>query len=132
MRENFKIASVYLLTLFMLISTVGFSINKMICLNSGKTTVAVFDDVKCPGYEEQSQEGIDERCCDFLSKYVQVDYFSTDKPVKIPEFKLALVPVLITFVNFPFPQITIHPKSLKGPPENFGIALLKLISVFRI
>ncbi|MBA3901150.1 MAG: hypothetical protein H0X62_13255 [Bacteroidetes bacterium] len=132
MKKQIKIAATLLLTLFMLISTVGFSLNKMICLYSGKVKVAVFEDVNCnPDEEQNHSEGIDARCCDFLSEYIQIDFLSLEKPVKIPQVSLAILTVL--FFDFSLPEVKNSLfSSIEAPPLRFGFNLLKLISVFRI
>jgi hypothetical protein len=116
----------------MLISTVGFSINKMICLSSGKVKVAVLKDVKCGGEDEGHTEGIDERCCDFHSEYVQVDFLSAEKPLKLAPMQAAILTCAFGFACKNLPTEALGYNYSNAPPPFSGTSLLKLISVFRI
>jgi hypothetical protein len=131
LKKHLKTASTLLLTLFMLICTVGISLNKMICLYSGKTKVAVFEKVNCNPDEEGHSEGISAKCCDYLSEYLQVDFLSFENPVKAPQIKLSFL--TISFLNFSLPVIEkLLVSTNEAPPLQYGFNLLKLISLFRI
>jgi hypothetical protein len=115
----------------MLISAVGFSLNKMVCLYSGKTKVAVFEKVNCNPDEEIPASGYNAGCCDFLSEYVQVDFLSYKNPIKAPQPALLLFNQLFFNFRFATEKISII-TSIEAPPLPFGINLLKIIAIFRI
>jgi hypothetical protein len=136
MKNIAKISSILLLSLLMLTSSMGISINKMICLSSGKVKVALWE-LKdcCPEEEEENSNlpGFQARCCDFFSEYVQVDFLSMENNFQLKLIKSFFTPILSLFCQY-FSLFTANSSEFYGdiPPPVHGISLLKLISVFRI
>lgn len=126
------------LALLTLGSALGLPLNKMVCLSSGNIKVSITELKDCCPEEEESsfpvESALEDRCCDFSSQLLQIDFTSD-----LNHFKLKLSNLFFAFVHFDlrtfycFKSISVS-QYLSGdlPPPLSGYRLLKLISVFRI
>jgi hypothetical protein len=129
-----KKIAVVSLAVFLLLSSVGIGINKMMCLSGGKTKMSFFEKPSCCPADEKIPSpdfSIDARCCDYLSDYVQVDYLSVETPLKLKVLQVAVITAALNF-NFSLLQKAAFNAVSEAPPLLHGISLLKFISVFRI
>ena len=62
-----------LLSACVLISGLGFRVNKMVCLSSGKVEVSFFRQIDCCENEYSTTNVVKSRCCDFSSKCYKVN-----------------------------------------------------------
>jgi hypothetical protein len=130
----FKKITVFVLAVFLLASSVGIAINKVMCLSGGKTKMSFFEKPTCCPADANSASSdfsIDARCCDYLSEYVQVDYVSFENTVKIKVLQAALISAVLSLNSFLIDRAVIS-CTADTPPLLYGISLLKFISVFRI
>jgi hypothetical protein len=130
----FKKIAVISLAGFLLLSSVGIGINKMMCLSGGKTKMSFFEKPTCCPADEKLPSpdfSVDARCCDYLSDYVQVDYLSVENQLKLKVIQVAVITAVLHF-NFSLQHKTAFSAVSDAPPLLHGFSLLKFISVFRI
>ncbi len=74
-----KIVSVFLAVVF-LASSLGFTVNKMTCLKSGKVVLSATAAKECCNDKPSSKTTIKKRCCDLLnSSFCLSDFQNTEK-----------------------------------------------------
>lgn len=73
-----KITALFL-CLFMLAFSLGFTINKMVCLKSGKTKVSLAKIKDCCPAKHNSQTTIETDCCDFSSFSFQLNEYNSSQ-----------------------------------------------------
>ncbi|MDQ3192168.1 MAG: hypothetical protein M3Q58_11305 [Bacteroidota bacterium] len=136
MINSFKNTAHILLAVFLLLSSIGISVNKMICLSGGKTTFSLLEKKSCFPLDEEDKNtengSLDVRCCDFVTGYVQVDLLSIENVLKIKEAQIVAV---FSFLA-PFQTSTFHPVLpqvvFETPPLFYGVSILTFINIFRI
>jgi hypothetical protein len=132
--QIFKKILVVSLAVFLLLSSVGIGVNKMMCLSGGKTKMAFFETPTCCPEDAKIPSpdfALDARCCDYLSDYVQVDYLSVENPLKLKIFQVAIITAVLQ-PNLSLIYKTALNAAFDSPPLFHGFSLLKLISIFRI
>lgn len=134
MSMNVKSIFHVFLAVFLLLSSVGISVNKMVCLSKGKATFSILEKKSCCPADENksSSSALNARCCDFVSEYVQIDLLSITKPLKIKAAQLELLTIPLNQLVYFFYNFSVNPVSIGLPPLLHGISLLKVIHVFRI
>jgi hypothetical protein len=120
-----------LFAVFLLLSSMGISLEKMICLSSGKSKVALFEAKECCPEEEETGDGFKSRCCNFLKEHIQVDYLSVENPVQLSKAEAAvIISLVLPFLNFELRELKLS--FPEKPSLRSGYLLLKFISIFRI
>ena len=134
MSIHFKNIFYVFLAVFLLLSSVGISVNKMVCLSKGKASFSILEKKSCcPADENKSNsDALSARCCDFVSGYIQIDLLSIAKPFKIKAAQLEILTIQLNHLVYCFYNFSINPVSAEIPPLLHGISLLKVIHVFRI
>jgi hypothetical protein len=128
-----QIKNIFIITFafFLLVSAMGVSLEKMTCLSSGKSKIALFEAKECCPEDEKVPAGFQSRCCDFVKEFVQVDYLSVEKPTELSSLQTA---VLLSFTKIFTTLFKADNLSILSdkPPLPSGFNLLILISIFRI
>lgn len=127
-----KITSLFLAVVFVL-SSLGFTINKMVCLKSGKTKVSLTHVKDCCPEKKSTIPVVKSLCCDIQNSSFQLTDFNTSQKHGIPSlFELA------SFVtNFSTTSNLVDSKSTAFlfadlPPPIYGRTLLNFISTLNI
>ncbi len=126
-----KITSIFLLIIF-LISGLGFTLNKMVCLKNGKTKIWLMHEQDCCDKKSNSTV-IKSQCCDQYSASFNLDDFSASPKTDAP---------VVSSILLPFEQKSIVPLSVYNKnsaifytdtsPPRYGRQLLSLISILII
>lgn len=127
-----KIASVFLAIVFLL-SSLGFTLNKMVCLKSGKTKISLVNVKDCCPEKKSTTPIIKSKCCDLQNSSFKLKDFSVVQKNEIAAHEQ------ISFTSttlFYFNSIATEKKSGLAftdlPPPLYGRTLLNFISVLTI
>ena len=127
-----KITSVFLALVFLL-SSLGFTVNKMTCLKSGKVKVSFLAQKDCCPEKESSLPVIKSKCCDLSNTYFNLgDIQHSQKFSLEKQFSLS--------APFFYSQVYNRTSFTKSsvisyadlPPPLYGRALLNFISALTI
>lgn len=128
-----KITSVFLAVIF-LVSSLGFTANKMVCLKSGKTKLSLVNVKDCCPEKETADPTVQSHCCEITNTFFNigdiqnVQKFQINKNWDIQSF--CMIP------DHPFNNlcITNQPRfsSADLPPPFYGRKLLSFISILII
>jgi hypothetical protein len=128
-----KITSIFLAALF-LVSSFGFTANKMVCLKSGRVKFSLVHEKECGAETQPGITVIKGKCCDvFNSDFHLPDFQNTQKStVEQPQAFVFLFahPVFSYTVSASSKPLAISFADL--PPPVSGRSLLAFISTFRI
>lgn len=78
-----KITSVFLV-IVLLLSGLGFTINKMVCLKSGKVKISLIHVKNCCSGKTSDKPTIKSNCCDLKNTTFNLDDFSSSQKTTIP------------------------------------------------
>jgi hypothetical protein len=113
-----------------LLSSLGFTANKMVCLKSGKTKLSAVPLESCCASEEQ--EMLKQSCCEINNSYFSLENFqcSSQLKVKVQSIELLWAPVMKTLLpeTCSFQQAAYY----NLPPLLHSSGYLEYISVHRI
>lgn len=136
MINRFKNTAHILLAVFLLLSSIGISVNKMICLSGGKTTFSFLEKKSCYPLDEDNKstgsDAIDVHCCDFVSNYVQVDLLSVGTPIKLNVSHVLVISGFLDQLKVALTNFSTPLQINETPPLLHGVSLLKFINIFRI
>lgn len=127
-----KITALFLATVFIL-SSLGFTINKMVCLKSGKTKISLTHVKDCCSDKKSATPIVKAQCCDIHNSSFKLTDFSVAQKHDVPCSQ-----ELMFFSEFSF---TVVPSSLQKnavltysdlPPPLSGRSLLQFISILLI
>jgi hypothetical protein len=127
-----KISSVFLAMLF-LVSSLGFTVNKMVCIKSGKTKLSLVQMKDCCPENSSSIPVIKSNCCDITNTSFNLGDFQFSTKQEISSQSYCLIPGYIYF-----PQQSICPEQslvysfADLPPPRSGRSLLNFISILII
>ena len=128
-----KITSVFLALVFLL-SSLGFTVNKMTCLKSGKVRVSFVAQKDCCPEKESSIPVIKSKCCDLSNTYFNLSDFQFTQKLSL-EKQLSAKALFLNSQVFNFTQIaskfSVIPYADLPPPRS-GRTLLTFISVLTI
>ncbi|MBN8696202.1 MAG: hypothetical protein J0L87_06705 [Bacteroidetes bacterium] len=127
-----KITALFLATVFVL-SSLGFTINKMVCLKSGKTKISLTHVKDCCPEKKSSIPVVKAQCCDIQNSSFKLTDFSVAQKHELPcsqelisfsEYSFAAVPSAVQTVSvLSFADL---------PPPLSGKSLLHFISILLI
>ena len=127
-----KITSVCLVVV-LLLSSLGFTINKMVCLKSGKVKISLTHVKNCCPEKRSDTSTIKSNCCDLKNTTFDLDDFSSSQKVNTP---IADNFVLAIWQNdFVVAMPCNNPSVLSYndlPPPLYGRQLLSFISILII
>ena len=83
MRTFHKITSVFLIAV-LLVSSLGFTVNKMVCLKSGKTKISITHVKECCASKKNAQPILKSSCCDLKNTSFDLDDFSISQKHNAP------------------------------------------------
>lgn len=121
------------LVIVLLLSGLGFTINKMVCLKSGKTKISFTHVTDCCNKKQSSQSRIKSNCCDLKNTTFDLDDFSSSKNVNTPiadNFVLAIWQNNIVATTPCKNTSVLSYNDL--PPPLYGRQLLAIISILTI
>jgi len=127
-----KITSLFLAVIFVL-SSLGFTINKMVCLKSGKTKVSLTHVKDCCPEKKSTIPVVKAQCCDIQNSSFKLTDFNPSQKHEIP--------VSFELLSFLTNSITVRHNSTNKlavflfadlPPPIHGRTLLTFISTFNI
>ncbi len=117
----------------LLLSGLGFTINKMVCLKSGKTKISLTHVKSCCGKKGSEQSTIKSNCCDLTNTSFDLRDFNSSQKVNVP---FADNFVFTTWQNDLVPKTNIYKTSnliaADLPPPLHGRQLLCFISTLII
>lgn len=127
-----KITSFFLAILF-LVSSLGFTINRMVCLKSGKVKVSLVHEKECCPSKRSELPVIKSKCCDIMNSYFNLGDFHESLKQNIDKPLVAEIPFnFSTFSVIPFTSSQERTVSFADLPPPSGRQLLSLISVLII
>lgn len=127
-----KITTVFLAIVFLL-SSLGFTANKMVCLKSGKIKMSLTPVKDCCHEKKSTSPHIKAQCCDLTNTSFHLNDFNSAQKNTIPaaaDFILPINKYAITYEN-----CNNHPSKLfftDLPPPLYGRQLLSFISTLII
>lgn len=127
-----KITSIFLIAIFLL-SSLGFTINKMICLKSGKEKVSLVSLKDCCPEKKDKPPTLKPICCDIQNSTFKLKDFSPSQKNELP---LSQELIIFSTLNHPISS-TIQKQNLvfviaELPPSLHGRSLLNFISTLTI
>lgn len=128
-----KISALFL-SLLILLFSFGFTINKMVCLESGNTKVSL-NEIKdcCSNDTKAALPVLKSHCCDLSSSSFHLNDYNPSEKHSTPTATDCLLPfnhlVSITFCKENNQQVLLYSDL---PPPLYGKKLLALISIFII
>ena len=126
-----KIAAVFLALVFLL-SSLGFTVNKMTCLKSGKVRVSFVAQKDCCEMEKSALPIIKSKCCDLANSYFNLGDVQHSQKLLLEKQVSATVPFFYTqkYVSALSKISLISYADL--PPPKSGRTLLNFISTLTI
>ena len=127
-----KITSLFLAVVFVL-SSLGFTINKMVCLRSGKTKVSLTHLKDCCPEKKSTIPVVKAQCCDIQNSSFKLTDFNTSQKHEVP-VSLELVSFLtssISVPNYVDSKLSVF-LFADLPPPIHGRTLLNFISTLNI
>jgi hypothetical protein len=134
MKAIYKITSVFLVIAFLL-SSLGFTVNKMICLKSGKTKISFTPVKNCCPAKKSTIPVVKANCCDLHNTAFNLDDFSASQKVNTPFAITAVLPVCqdnFSAIKFSNNNSQLFFSDLPPPASLHGRQLLSFISTLRI
>ncbi len=128
-----KITSVFLALVFLL-SSLGFTVNKMTCFKSGRVKVSLVAQKDCCPERESSIPLIKSKCCDLSNTYFNLSDVQHSQKLSLEKQFSAKAPFLNSQV---YSKSSIFSKSsvipfADLPPPLYGRTLLNFVSVLII
>lgn len=135
MKRLQKITSLFLAFSFLL-SSLGFTVNKMVCLKSGESKVSLIALKDCCPGEEEEESGcfLSHSCCDITNTYFDLSDFSSASKVSVEE-QITVQPLFYNSqISFQIDPVSQTSANLYAdlPPPLHGRQLLSFISVLII
>jgi hypothetical protein len=134
MKAVYKITSL-VLVMALLLSSLGFTVNKMICLKSGKTKISFTHVKNCCPVKKSTTPIVKANCCDLQNTTFNLDDFSASQKVNTPFAVTAVLPVWqdnFIAVKFSNNNSQLFCADLSPPVSLHGRQLLSFISTLRI
>ncbi|MBL7884435.1 MAG: hypothetical protein JNL69_10235 [Bacteroidia bacterium] len=131
--KNFqKITSIFLASIFLL-SSLGFTINKMVCLKSGKEKVSFVSLKDCCPEKKSSTPIVKSMCCDIQNSTFKLQDFNPSQKNELPHSQELAI---FSSSNYSITTTIIaHTPTLLFadlPPPLHGRSLLNFISILTI
>lgn len=127
-----KITSVFLLVAFLL-SSLGFTINKMVCLKSGKTKISLTHVKNCCPEKRSSVPTIKSNCCDLTNSSFSLDDFNSVQKNNVSAAVSGALPIWQNrFISDLHLDNTSSIAAIDLPPPLHGRKLLSFISILII
>jgi hypothetical protein len=127
-----KITSLFLAVVFVL-SSLGFTINKMVCLKSGKTKVSLTHVKDCCPEKKSTIPVVKAQCCDIQNSSFKLTDFNPSQKHNVP-VSFELVSFITSSISVPnhvdSKLFVLHFADL--PPPIHGRTLLNFISTLNI
>jgi hypothetical protein len=133
MKTAQKITSIFLALTF-LVSSLGLTANKMVCLKSGKTKLSAFSIKDCCPEKESSLPVIKSHCCDITNTFFDLGDIQKTQKVEIGQSftvqSLFNNPLFVYNTSLASDKLTTSFADL--PPPRSGRTLLSFISILII
>lgn len=128
-----KIAALFLSVIFLLFSF-GFTINKMVCLKSGKMKVSLSNIKDCCSMESKTAiPVVKAHCCDINSTAFHLNDYNPSQQYSMPVVVHYTLPLNQKEISFGYYwDKTLKLIAANLPPPIYGKQLLSFISVFVI
>ncbi len=127
-----KITALFLATVFVL-SSLGFTINKMVCLKSGKTKISLTHVKDCCPEKKSTTPVVKAQCCDIQNSSFKLTDFSVAQKHELPCSQELISFSEYSFATVPSAVQTISVLSFADlPPPLSGKSLLHFISILLI
>ncbi|MCE9538647.1 MAG: hypothetical protein K8R85_05450 [Bacteroidetes bacterium] len=128
-----KKTTTLLLAMVFILSSLGFTINKMVCLKSGKVKISLSNLKDCCPEEKSSLPVIKAQCCDINNTSFHLNDFNSSQKNNIPvadDCVLAINKYSFATQNYNTPSSKLVFTDL--PPPLYGRQLLSFISILII
>ena len=134
MKVIYKISSIFLV-IALLLSSLGFTVNKLICLKSGKTKISLTHVKNCCTTKKSAIPILKSNCCDLHNTIFNLDNFNPSQKVNTPFAVTAVLPVwqdnfIVIKSSDNDPQLFFA--DLPPPASLHGRQLLSFISILII
>jgi len=126
-----KITSVFLALVFLL-SSLGFTVNKMTCLKSGKVRVSFVAQKDCCPEKKSSLPIIKSKCCDLSNSYFNLSDVQHSQKLSLEKQFSSIAPFFYSQINFSSASKMSAISYADLPPPKSGRTLLNFISVLTI
>lgn len=127
-----KITALFL-CLFILAFSLGFTINKMVCLKSGKVKIALTPIKQCCSKKSSSKTTLKTHCCDLSSLSFQLNEYNPTQQQSIALAIDLLLPFNINTYSYSYLIVKKQPLLYSDlPPPIIGKKRLALLSTFII
>ena len=122
------------LALFILLASIGVSINKMICLESGNVEVSLLEMEDCCGDESSTDyQSLEDECCDFSTDYFQISFPSVVFYQFIKVASVDLMGISNHFNIFNYSTLNAqHSTFISASPSLINPTSPNFIGIFRI
>lgn len=127
-----KITALFLATVFVL-SSLGFTINKMVCFKSGKTLLSLTHVKDCCPDKKSTIPVVKAQCCDIQNTSFKLTDYSVAQKHELPASQELISPSEYSFTFIPAAVQTVAVLSFADlPPPLSGRSLLQFISILLI
>ena len=128
-----KITSVLLAMIF-LVSSMGFTVNKMVCIKSGKTKISFSALKDCCREKKSGTPVLKNKCCDITNSSFNLESFERPEKIKVAN-TFVLQPAFINNTTIDYSNSACAAEIISFadiPPPLYGRKLLSFISILII